>query len=254
MDIFYPIVFIRLYSLIFFTKSADMNHMNTYLWFLMLLPTVSLGTTLNLKVVKQLQSLDKISPEVACVSEENPYTPQEAIKDINSGKLTFMGREKFPGSAQNYTCVYKSDRAYILYHNCMANKKESPTMDMEIISFEGDITSFYVENAKTDIPVSERVRSQYDMSWRVSYTPSPPAGKMTIPEIMAFREKHDESSGGCFIGSTFKAKEMDSKVQCFSDGISPDWGTAAESFWKEPGEDWYKTKKYLRTVINDSKF
>ena len=220
----------------------------------MVLSTVSLGATSNLKAVKQLQNLDKINPEVACASEKIPGTPQEAIKDINSGKLTFLGREKFPGSFQNYTCVYKSGRAYILYHNCMANKKESPTMDMEIISFEGDITSFYVENTKTDLPVSERVRSQYDMSWRVSYTPSPPVGNMTVPEIMAFREKHDESSGGCFIGSTFKAQDMNSKVQCFGGGSASEWSAAAESFWKEPGEDWYKTKKYIRSAVKLSKF
>ena len=228
--------------------------MNTYLWFLMVLPLGPLGATSNLKLMKQLQSLEKINPEVACASEKIPKTPQEAIEDVNSGKLTFLGREKFPGSFQNYTCVFKSESAYVLYHNCMGNKKESPSMDMEIISFDGDITSFYIENKKTDIPVSERVRSQYDMSWRVGHTPSPPVGNLTVSEIIVFREKYDESSEGCFIGSTFKAKDMNSKVQCFGGVVAPEWTTAAESFWKKPGKEWYQTKKHLRAAVKLSKF
>lgn len=193
----------------------------------------------------------QVSPEA---SIKTPITPQEAIKDINSGKLTFIGREKFPGSFQNYTCVYKSERAYVIYNNCMGSKKENPTMDMEIISFGGTITSFYNENKTTDVPVSERNRSQYDMSWRVGYTPSPAVGRMTIPEIIAFKEKYDYTTGGCFIGSTFKAQDMNSEVACLSGEVEPEWNAAAASFWKEPSDEWYETKKYLRTVIKSSKF
>ena len=204
-----------------------------------------------LLLLSSFQVCAQVSSEA---SEKAPITPQEAIKDINSGKLTFMGREKFPGSFQNYTCVYKSDRAYIIYNNCMGNKKENPTMDLEVISFEGTITSFYNENKTTEVPVSERVRSQYDMSWRLGYTPSPAVGKMTITEIIAFKEKYDYTTGGCFIGSTFKAQDMNSEVSCFNVEDVSEWSTAAESFWKEPSDEWYETKKYLRTVIKNSKF
>ncbi|MBA2403763.1 MAG: hypothetical protein H0V66_03245, partial [Bdellovibrionales bacterium] len=51
------------------------------------------------------------SPELC---EQELYSPHQALKDINTGKLTFMGRQIFPGSGQNYTCVYKSQTAYIL--------------------------------------------------------------------------------------------------------------------------------------------
>lgn len=181
--------------------------------------------------------------------------PTEALIDINSGKLVFMGREIFPGSGQNYTCVYRSETAYILYNNCMASKKESAATDIEVISFKGDIASFYVLNGKLTTPVSTITRAEYDMSWRISVTGSPAVtDKLTVADLKKHKEIHTEVSGGCSIGSTFKAQDMTSKAFCFGGVKNPTWIEAGEQFWKEPTEDWYTTLKYLRKVVVGTKF
>lgn len=133
-------------------------------------------------VVKQLQSLQSdVKLDAVCETCEAQQlalpTPQQVIKDINSGKLTYLGRDLFPGNDQNKTCVYKSDTAYILYNNCMASKKECLATDIEIIPFNGGIVRFYIENNKNVGPISTIKRDSYDMNWSISSEASLPPGK-----------------------------------------------------------------------------
>jgi hypothetical protein len=193
--------------------------------------------------------------KISAENQSELLTPEEALQDINQGKLIFMGRQIFPGSGQNYTCVYRSETAYILYNNCMANKKESQATDIEVLSFNGDIASFYILNKDSIAPISSGLRSGYDMSWRVSATESPAiSAKLTVEDLKKHKEKHSEVSGGCSIGSTFKAQDMTSKAFCLGGVKSPQWMLAAEMFWLEPTESWYETLKYLRTVVVGTKF
>src|SRR5690606_21564351 len=74
------------------------------------------------------QTLNDNTYDVPCDACDNTsaghvFTAQEGIAAILDGPLEYMGRDLFPGSAQNRTCVFKSKSAYILYNNCMANKK-----------------------------------------------------------------------------------------------------------------------------------
>jgi hypothetical protein len=77
---------------------------------------------------------------------------------------------------------------------------------------------------------------------------------MNIAELKKFKEKYDPTSGGCTIGSTFKAQDMSSTVYCFHGTTDPRWVTEGEKFWKQPGDEWLKTKQYLRQVVLETKF
>lgn len=208
------------------------------------------------KAVKQLEEINRPASEVLCAEKDKElYSPLDALKDINSGKLTFLGREIFPGSGQNYTCVYKSETAYILYNNCMGNKKESSATDLEVISFTGDIVSFFIQNKDATVAVSATLRPDYDMTWRVSVAPSEAVSdKLTVADLKKYKEKNGINNGGCSIGSTFKAQDLNSKPFCYGGVDNPNWKTIGEKFWKEPTEDWYQTQKYLRKVVEGTKF
>ncbi len=206
------------------------------------------------QMVKEVETINDQKPTQNCEGEKQISLPLDAIKDINAGKLTFLGRDLFPGNDQNRTCVYKSDTAYILYNNCMGSKKESPATDIEVISFKGGITSFYIQNKDSAIPVSTMNRKDYDMTWRVSLIPTPAVGLMTLAELKKFKENYDATSGGCFVGGTFKAQDMNSKGTCYGGVKSPEWSEAAEKFWKEPTDDWYASQKYLRKTVESTKF
>lgn len=212
--------------------------------------------------LKKMNNPSFLDPTAECHScqeaSSEHYTPQEALKDINSGKLTFLGRDLFPGSDQNRICVYKSETAYILYNNCMSSKKEAPATDIEVISFNGGIMKFYIENNKTPGPISENRRNQYDSTWTVSYLKSDFPGDLSVNDLKSYKEKFNTSTtgGGCYVGGSFQAQNMNEKGNCYGNlrGKADAWLSSSETFWKNPGEDWYKTLKHLRKTVVDTKF
>ncbi len=213
------------------------------------------------EVVYYLEEINQIplnAPVQTCGQIENQfqerplYTPQEAIKDINSGHLKYLGRDLFPGSDQNRTCVYKSERAYVLYNNCMSSRKEASATDIEVVSFNGDITRFYI--LANEGPVSSLTRDEYDVTWRVTSSRSEPPGELSVQELKQYMKDSDPmKKGACFVGKTFESLNMDTKGWCSSKvrSLGDDWNEQAEKFWRSPGEDWYQTKKKLWDTVKN---
>lgn len=206
--------------------------------------------------VKELEKINQSASAVNCTEDaDDLYTPLEAIKDINAGKLTFLGRALFPGNDQNYTCVYKSETAYIIYNNCMSSKKESAATDLEVLSFKGGMIGFTILNKTALPPASETVRAEYNSTWRVTVNPSPAvSSKLSMAELKKLVGDLHESRGSCLIGRTFEAQKLDAQVICLGGLNNPTWKAEAEKFWREPTEEWYKSLKYLRQVVVATKF
>lgn len=219
------------------------------------------------QILKQLQKIN--SKPVAVDAECNTCDadamaksvgPQNAVEQVFSGKLTFVGRDLFPGSDQNRTCVYKTDTAYVLYHNCMSSKKEAVATDIDIIDFNGGITHFYIEN-KESSPISEMKRSNYSSTWTVDFKQSAPPGNLNMAGLKNYMDSHsamNSKSGACFVGGSFKAQDMSVLTQCYgpikSSPVAQQWGEAADEFWREPGSKWYDALKLLRKTVVATKF
>lgn len=210
----------------------------------------------NLKVDPICETCEAKKAAEAIPPRSGTYSPQEALQDIHSGKLTFMGRDLFPGADQNRSCIYKSDRAYIIYNNCMSSKKESPATDIEVISFKGGLIRFYVENGNNPAPISTLPRSAYDSAWNVAFTPSTPITDATINDLKAFKEKFTPGvTGGCYVGDTFGARKMETTGKCYGGYTGgAGWLPGAESFWRDPGDSWLKAKQLLRKTVVGTKF
>jgi hypothetical protein len=208
------------------------------------------------ETVSELEKINQSPASALCErNQDQLYTPSEAINDINSGKLTFVGRALFPGNDQNYSCVYKSQTAFIIYNNCLSSKKESAATDLEVLSFNGDLIGFTILNKSSTPAASSRVRADYDSTWRISVTPSQPvSANLTMEQLKKLIGNLHEVQEGCLIGRTFEAQKLDSQVFCQGNKNYPAWKSEAEKFWKDPKEDWYKTLKYLREVIVATKF
>lgn len=233
------------------------------LFYALVLASTSLYAQTAKDVVKQLSGLQGINVTdpvcESCEASQVPaLTPQEAIKAINSGKLVYIGRESLAGHDQNRSCIYKSDTAYIIYNNCMGSKKESQATEIEVLSFKGGQTRFYIENNKTVGPISNVKRADYDMVWSVDYVQTPAPGKLDLAGVKKFYAAtvDDYVKGSCFIGRTFGAQDMSSVANCrkMDTDVAHKWKSEAESFWREPGEEWYAAKKYLRKTVLATKY
>jgi hypothetical protein len=191
----------------------------------------------------------------AFAHEALAYLPLEAVHDINNGRLTYMGRDLFPGSFHNSSCVYKSDSAYVIYNNCPLSKLEAPATDIEVISFKGGLIRFYIENESARA-VSKLTRAQYDSTWTVEFTMSKVPGNLSVKGLMDYKEDvYNGNDPVCYVGESFEALNFETKGKCLGNNpIGITWLPGAEAFWREPGEAWYSTKKYLRKIINETKF
>jgi hypothetical protein len=129
----------------------------------------------------------------------------------------------------------------------MGSKKENNALDIEVISFEGNIIGFAVESNNLGVPSSLR-RADYNMNWSVSLeVTNPPGGSLSADQLNTFLSSNTRR-GSCFIGSTFKAKDLSQKASCSSVPVADTskWEEEATSFWREPGEDWYRAIKESR--------
>lgn len=256
----------------FWAFSSDRFSMKkSILLSLVLVSSTSFAQTAG-DVVKQLQSLQKnlnLDPVCNTCEEVKPAPsnapsggvgPASAL-DLMSGPLTFLGRDLFPGSDQNRTCVYKSATAYILYGNCMSSKKEAAATDITVIDFNGGMTHYYVENKETEPAISLRDRSQYDSTWTVDYIPSDAPGTLNVNGLKSYMESYsmiNNKKGACFIGGSFKAQDMSVRSQCFGavkgTATASEWSENADSFWRQPGQKWHDTLKSLRKTVVGTKF
>lgn len=210
-----------------------------------------------------LQSM--ITPErPPCVLAENPptenldtYSPQAALADINSGELKFIGRDLMPGFGQNRTCIYQNAKVYVLYNHCMGNKKEADATDIEVISKQGGTVRFYVEIFDGTKKMSQLKRDEYvNGTFTVSHMKTKPPGVLNVAKTKEFIKSNEINSNACFVGSDFKASDMNTKARCMGEleEKTSDWAPSAESFWKNPPQEWYTTQSKLRKLVENTAF
>jgi hypothetical protein len=212
-----------------------------------------LGETVGQKILPCVAEADNSLSE-----NLDTYSPQKALADINSGDLKFVGRELMPGSGQNRTCIYQNAKVYVLYNNCMSNKKEAPATDIEVISKQGGTMKFYVEMFDTaGKKMSQLGREEYkNGTFSVAYTKTPVPGNLNVSKMINYLKSNEINGNACYIGSTFKAHDMNTKANCIgtvTDKLS-DWAPSAESFWKNPPQEWYATQSKLRKLVETTPF
>jgi hypothetical protein len=193
-------------------------------------------------------------PSIDCEEGQVENSPQNIVKSLMNGKLTFMGRDLLPGSDQNRSCVFRNETAYVIYRNCMGSKREAPATSITVIPFNGGSVDFYIENSgRNNGAISSMTRSQYDSTWRVSLANTPPPGNLNMDGVKAYLQASvSMTRGGCFIGSTGEAQNLSSKGACFGGYQNRQWLSDAEAFWREPGSSWGQSLEKLRTHVNNS--
>lgn len=185
---------------------------------------------------------------------DTPDCPQTILKDVLNGNLTFMGRELLPGSDQNRSCVFRGATAYVIYTNCMGNKREAAATDITVLPFTGGKISFYIENGREPRPISTLSRSDYDSSWRVSIEDTPATGQLNMQSLITHLRNTQSPTNrrGCYVGDSFGARNPSATGKCYGGYSNPRWVSAAEKFWVDPGPEWSGTLQRLRQKVISS--
>lgn len=187
------------------------------------------------------------------------YTPMEALSDINSGKMKFVGRRKLDSSGSNLTCIFENEKAYVYYDNCMASRKEAPATDFRVVSKNGGQINFYLEIYDTGRKMSDLKRGEYNKgSFGITYAETgKPHSNMNAAQAQQYMNNVEGSYPGfCFIGKTNEAASREQQGECSprTESKLADWKSSTEDFWKNPPAEWYSTQKVLRKLVETAPF
>ena len=184
----------------------------------------------------------------------NPYSPQEALADLNSENLKLVGKDFMPGDEKIQSCIFQNSKVYVIYEYCTKNRKEAEATSITIISKTGGETSFFLQNSDAvKKPASKAKRSEYDLSWTVTSKSTTPPKSNNVSGIKDYVNASADSNF-CLIGKSLNITDG-AKPKCNEEvtGDKDKWMKEAESFWKNPPESRYSTLGKLRGLVEKTR-
>lgn len=190
------------------------------------------------------------------LASDDVYTPQDAVSDALSSKLVFKYYAQLPGAGDSVgSCVFANDKVLVVYNACLRSKKEAPATNIDIISFDGGMVSFYIENSERagmKGKNSQLRREDYDGNWRVSFAQTNSAFRpeMSMSELRSYYVANYGvlAKSSCYVGGTLVSNPIP-RCKGRALEIQDAWGASAAEFWAQPDENWYTFQKLMRSEI-----
>jgi hypothetical protein len=175
-------------------------------------------------------------------NSEGAYTPQQAVSDVLSDKLVFVGRgipdpirdeggQIMTDGAAQY-CVFKNKKVYVIHGGCRPNSSQSVSvLTIEVFSRAGGKATFYGESNRGNYNVQE-LGPDFKGTWRLGYGKTPEIeGELSLP---AFFEFYNKQVPECTYGIPLGAEEHTPKIFCGGMSEPAGWRDSATSFYNSP--------------------
>lgn len=172
------------------------------------------------------------------------YAVSEALDDVASGKLEFIGTGAWFGNFSIHACAYRNARVIVVNEYCTV--KEQPALGLTVLSPTRGRMKIYAEG---NAAISTLDRSGY-FTFRVEVQPpledDPITLAITYDELNAWAERrYNSRAGECWYGDD---------AGC-SGSLSPQpWDESTKEFLDEPPATWFALVKDLHArAIRDSR-
>lgn len=173
------------------------------------------------------------------------YTITEALDDVLSGPLVFVGTGEWFGNYSIHACVYRNARVFVVNVYCTA--KETPAFSLVVLSpSRGRVVAY----AEADVAISTLVREGYN-TFRVEAQEAaldPLALSFTYAELRAWDERrYNTYAPACWVETSATCPpELESLLAA--------WAPAGDAFIAAPPPTWYRLVKDLHTrAVRDSR-
>ncbi len=179
---------------------------------------------------------------------DNQYTPQQAVSDILSGNLIFIGRgipnpilddggAVMTDGASQY-CVWKNSRAYVYHQGCRPSSSQPiSVLNIEVFSRAGGQVSFYFEPPTTSYNLN--MFTQNNLSgWRIGTMVTPPiTEEMNLQRAFQYYNQTSNPARSCtyqvFTYGPFAGPNP--QLICAPRGAEPTaWRDQTAIFWPAP--------------------
>jgi len=177
------------------------------------------------------------------------YAADEALADVLSGDLQFIGSGRWPGVERSRACAFRNQRVLVV--NVYCTLKEVHAFRLEVYSPARGRVRIYAE---TKGRVSARDRSEY-FTFTVEGGPPPDpalgigpvALSMSYPELRAYEQRrYDINVPGCYTGDRF-GEPIGGCLGVLA-ARQPEWSASNGEFLERPSANWYRVIQELRLL------
>jgi hypothetical protein len=182
-------------------------------------------------------------------AERGLYTPDEALRDVLSGGLEYIGTGRWPGIERSSACAFRNRRVVIVNAYCTIT--ETQAFRLDVYSPERGRVRIYAE---ARAPLSARSRPDY---FTFVVESEPPAAlnarmpgitlAMSYPELQRYeQQRYDASLPGCYGG-----EQRDQPVGGCLGALAPradQWAASNRPFFEHASNDWYRVVRELRAL------
>jgi hypothetical protein len=181
--------------------------------------------------------------------ESQLYAADEALRDVLSGELQYLGTGRWPGVERLSACAFRNDR--VLTVNVYCTLTETHAFRIEVFSPERGRVRIYAE---ANGPLSARDRAGYFTFMAESGPPPavemhlrPLALSMSYPELRQYeQQRYAAYLPSCFAGE----QHRNPLVGCLGTLASSksQWAARTRAFLERPNSDWYRVMRQLRSL------
>jgi hypothetical protein len=177
------------------------------------------------------------------------YAADEALRDVLSGPLEYVGTGPWPGQSRVSACAFRNQRVFVVNVYCTITDTQAFRID--VYSTQRGRVRIYAESKGQ---VSAHTRQDY-FTFTVESEP-PPALHVNIPQLslaMSFQELsgYDQQRYRAFLPGCFGGQELSRKRGGCLGALEPraaEWAAQNRAFLDRANADWYRVVSAMRAA------
>jgi hypothetical protein len=189
------------------------------------------------------------APRPTLVPADRLYGAEEALRDVLSGELQYIGTGRWPGVERSRACAFRNQRVLIVNAYCTLNEVQAFRLDVYSPA-RGRVRIY----AEANGAVSARQRPDY-FSFMVE-SGQPPTAATRIPALtltMSYEElrQYEQRRYDAFLPGCFGGVQNDRKVGGCLGALAPrasEWSTQNRAFIQNANADWYRVIRQMRSL------
>jgi hypothetical protein len=177
------------------------------------------------------------------------YAPEEALRDVLSGELEYLGTGTWPGIERSRACAFRNARVLVVNVYCTVS--DTHAFRIEVYSPERGRVRIYAE---ANGPISIRDRALYFTFTVEADTPpgsdrraTPVALTMSYEELQRYEQRrYDALLPGCY-GGERNQQPIGGCLGALAPRASR-WAAQNRAFLEQANGDWYRVVRQMRTL------
>ena len=190
-------------------------------------------------------------PKPPPLPRTNLYGPDEALADVLSSPLEYLGTGRWPGIERSFTCVFRNARVFVV--NAYCTPTEAPAARFDVYSPERGYARLYAE---ANGPISMRDRALYFSFVASAEAPpdaqalGPVALSMSFDELKDYEQKRYDA----YLPTCYAGEQNEQPVKGCLGALSSQteaWEAEHRDFLARASSNWYRVLRMMRELSTE---